>query len=132
MHRQVWESNARDSVSHLFSTVTRTSLHDRLPTSNVNNERLHWFGVVLLLLVVFCNRYVVPPVMHGTVPRIRALAFLGLSWISNFAGAMFVAYVIAYLGEWYVTIRVLRNIVVRVHQYAPFHPARPCRPPNCF
>jgi formate transporter len=35
--------------------------------------------------------YIVPPLLNGTVPRLRALAWLAISWLSNFAGAGFVA-----------------------------------------
>ena len=44
--------------------------------------------------------YFIPPVMNGTVPRLRALAWLCFSWLANFAGAAFVAYFIAYQGDW--------------------------------
>ena len=44
--------------------------------------------------------YFIPPVMNGTVPRLRALAWLCFSWLANFAGAGFVAYFIAYQGDW--------------------------------
>lgn len=35
--------------------------------------------------------YIVPPLINGNVPRLRAVAWLILSWLSNFAGAGFVA-----------------------------------------
>ena len=44
--------------------------------------------------------YVIPPLMNGTVSRLRAVAFLLLSWLANLAGALLVVYFIAYQGEW--------------------------------
>eukprot|EP01047_Picozoa_sp_COSAG01_P070147 COSAG01_NODE_10556_length_2133_cov_3.189282_1_plen_323_part_00 len=44
--------------------------------------------------------YVVPALLNGSTSRVRALGFLGFSWIANLAGAMFVVYFIAYQGEW--------------------------------
>jgi formate/nitrite transporter len=44
--------------------------------------------------------YIVPPLLNGTLPRGRTIAFLVLSWFTNFAGCLFVDYVISYQGEW--------------------------------
>merc|ERR1712070_258202 len=43
--------------------------------------------------------YIVPPLLNGTLPRGRTIAFLVLSWFTNFAGCLLVDYGISYGGE---------------------------------
>jgi len=45
--------------------------------------------------------YVVPPLLNGAVHPLRALAFLVVSFVSNFAGAVAVAYFVGHLGEYF-------------------------------
>lgn len=40
--------------------------------------------------------YTAPVLLNGEVSRLRTIAFLGLSWLANFAGALFVDYAVSY------------------------------------
>lgn len=44
--------------------------------------------------------YIVPPMMNGDLPRQRCVAFLVLSWFTNFTGCLLVDYVVSFGGEW--------------------------------
>lgn len=68
--------------------------------------------------------YVVPAWINGTAPKARILCFLGLSWLCNFLGAMFVVYFLAYHGEF-----TAKDPVKAYVQPPPPHPPFP-RPPR--
>jgi formate/nitrite transporter len=44
--------------------------------------------------------YIVPALLNGSLPRARVVAFLVLSWFTNFTGCLLVDYIISYQGEW--------------------------------
>lgn len=64
------------------------------------------------------GRYLIPPLLNGNVPRLRAIGWLVLSWVANFAGAGFVAYFIAYQvgGKTWFYIEFDRRIFIFMHQ----------------
>jgi formate/nitrite transporter len=44
--------------------------------------------------------YIVPALLNGSLPRARVIAFLVLSWFTNFTGCLLVDYIISFQGEW--------------------------------